>query len=101
MNFEDRVTKEYVEDALASKCEVVIGAYTGTILTVEPQPIYLGFRPKAVIVFAAEPNKACMAIPGYPSGVSGSTYLRVTATGFEAGNSLNGNDGPFRYVAFK
>ena len=101
MNFEDRVTKEYVEDALAAKCEVVIGAYTGTILTVEPQPINLGFQPRAVIVFAAQPNKACMAIPGYTAGVSGSTYLRITSTGFEAGDSLNGGDGPFRYVAFK
>ena len=48
MNYEDRVTKEYVENAIAAKCEVVCGLYVGD--DAESQTIDLGFRPKAVLV---------------------------------------------------
>ena len=50
MNYEDRVTKEYVENALANAgAKVVTGTYTGDGNTT--RTIDLGFTPKAVVVY--------------------------------------------------
>ena len=48
MNYEDRVTKEYIEDALAGKCRIVTGTYEGD--NTDGRMIRLGFTPKLVIV---------------------------------------------------
>ena len=49
MNYEDRVTKEYIENALANAgSKIVVGTYTGD--GEASQFINLGFTPRAVYV---------------------------------------------------
>ena len=50
MNYEDRVTKSYIEDVLAGKCRIVTGSYQGN--DTDNRFISLGFTPKLVLVVA-------------------------------------------------
>lgn len=52
MNYEDRVTKEYIENALGSCARIATGSYIGTgeYGTEHPVTLTLGFAPKLVIV---------------------------------------------------
>ena len=52
MNYEDRITKEYVEGLLAGMPKVQFGSYvgTGTYGASNPNTIICGFPPKMVVV---------------------------------------------------
>ena len=105
MNYEDRVTKEYIESALAGTgVKIATGTYygngSGTATTTTH--VNLGFQPKAVFVGGSnnQLKNGGFAMLGYPTICEiGMEVLRVTSDGFDAifpGNSylpnLNGSD---------
>ena len=116
MNFEDRVTKEYVEDALAAKCEIVVGSYTGDGNATKN--IDLGFRPKAVLVIenggkvgyysGSQYTYGGLALPGKPVAIDGYNALVISSTGFivykHSGYDyirINLSGSTYYYLAFK
>ena len=106
--------------AVAAKCEIVTGTYTGTGSA--SRTISLGFKPKAVYVCrengtAMDTTQVAiawysggLALDGAPLTHSGKTVLAVTATGFQVGvddsdlnNRIytNGDNVVYHYLAFK
>ena len=94
--------------AIARKCEVFVGRYTGDGLG-KTKTVKLGFRPKAIIVANKltrgnylKPQDVNFAIDGVPS-----PCVTITDTGFTVTGYFNGTDSdfgdlnPFRYIAFK
>ena len=94
MNYEDRVTKEYVENALAGAGpRIVVGSYVGS--GAATRTISLGFTPRAVYVcrrdgltvYPTSSGDECwggFALTSLPSKTSNGNYtiLEITATGF-------------------
>ena len=117
MNYEDRVTKEYIENALANAgVKIVTGTYTGN--GAETRFIDLGFTPRAVVVYGRSGIQVGstgyafggLAFPGHPSGLpngSGGIYPSVEAVtgGFNVacyesqGIFSNGNGNTYYYLA--
>ena len=72
MNYEDRVTKSYIEDAIAGAgAKIVMGTYAGD--GAASRTISLGFTPKAVLLvdmlgrmFSANGNYGGLALAGSP-----------------------------------
>lgn len=94
-----------IEEALEKKAEIVFGSYAGNSAAyTSSQNILLGWRPKAVLVFAVNDANgklddlpAQMAIDGQSS-----SNLDITDTGFTVRNALNNQYlGPFRYWAIR
>ena len=105
MNYEDRVTKEYVESALAAKCEIVFGSYAGD--GASGRSISLGFTPKAVLLFSNWGQTYVLNIgcygglfgPGKPLNYSSAS---VISGGFSVGGeNTNVNNMIYYYLAFK
>ena len=112
MNYEDRVTKEYIENAIAAKCEIVFGSYAGD--GVYPRTIELGFQPKAVILMTrfgrTNANGSIfggMFAPGQPLGNDAYLCAQVPSTGFTlptnggGGGYTNCSGDVYYYLAFK
>ena len=92
MNYEDRVTKEYIENAIANAgSKIVVGTYTGDG---EPsQFIDLGATPKAVYVCKTSDgtNQAWsttnrfyyggLVLEGHPISIQSMTILQIEAGG--------------------
>ena len=99
MNYEDRITKSYIEDALAGKCRIVTGSYTGN--NTDGRKISVGFTPKLVIVVCND-YLIHVAIGSYAH-----YGLQITENGFIV-NYRNNNGGCntqlvgdcYRYAAF-
>ena len=126
MNYEDRVTKEYVEGLLAEMPKLVIGTYTGNGTAasgVYTQRITLGYQPKALLIvghvsgasqslncdFA---NSAALTIPGLIPRTPGNVAaVEITDDGFTVKSyffngswmppSLNDNGSTYLYIALK
>ena len=108
----DRVLREdfnednrKIEEALGKKVEIVLGTYTGNSTTyTSSQNIVLGWKPKAILVFAVSDANgkldnlpAQLAIAG-----ESSSCISITDTGFTVYNELNRKDlSPFRYWAIQ
>jgi len=116
MNIEDRVTKEYVENAIANAgTKIATGTYTGnwynnSSVSDPGQTITLGFRPKAVLIF---PNfeaydsayyHTAMSFDGSPNN-----SVEITNSGFTVKWNTNlayrddvssARCNPYRYIAF-
>ena len=98
MNYEDRVTKEYIEDALAGAGpKIVTGTYEGD--GVAARTISLGFTPKAVLLCSrmgmknGERISGGFVIPGmklYSSDKS-SIALEIVNGGFRVGEVYSSN----------
>ena len=116
MNYEDRVTKEHVENAIAAKCEVVFGSYTGDGNAIKN--IDLGFQPKAVLVIenggkvgyysGSQYTYGGLALPGKPVAIDGYNALVISSTGFivykHSGYDyirINLSETTYDYLAFK
>ena len=107
MNYEDRLTKEYVEDALAAKCEIVFGSYRGN--GVYPRSIDLGFQPKAVFLAMHDgTTRYSAAIFGgmfsrqYPLGTGSSPYAEMAENGFTLLRAdTNRSSDVYYYLALK
>ena len=95
MNYEDRVTKQYFENALAEKCEVVFGSYVGN--DAAERTFDLGFAPKAVLLLTSGGLTATaasstpvtyggLALPNQQAGPAGYPALTLTSTGFTVYN---------------
>ena len=93
MNYEDRVTKQYIEDALAGAgAKIAAGQYTGN--GAETRTISVGFTPKAVWIcdYAGIIYKGSNTNSTYHGGVmtpdsplvdiAGNAGAHVTAGGF-------------------
>ena len=112
MNYEDRVTKEYIENALAAKCEVVTGTYVGNSST---KTVTLGFRPKAVLIAELDgtfQESAMMFMDGVtPYSFGGQSLWEVTDSGFIVRRivyngslitpNVNSGNSTFMYVAMR
>ena len=91
MNYEDRVTKEYVENALGSCARIVTGTYTGD--GEASQFIDLGATPRAVYVcnagdgvsfYAVSSNRnyyGGLVLEGHPISIQNMTILQIEAGG--------------------
>ena len=128
MNFEDRVTKEYVEGLLAEMPKLVIGTYTGNGTTADgggvyTQTITLGFRPSVLLIVGIVDgsysalcsnfvDNAALVLPDIPAIIPGMvTGAEITAAGFtvkgyyNAGAwmkpSLNDAGSTFIYLALR
>ena len=97
MNYEDRVTKEYVENAIAGAgVKLVTGTYAGN--NAATRFIDLGFTPKAVLVFTDSGLSATylssfpivyggLALPDHPSATGGAVVLALSTNGFTVYNN--------------
>ena len=102
MNYEDRVTKSYLEDAIAAKCEVVFGAYVGN--DASEREITLGFRPKAVFFSGSGQfnTSGGFFTAEHGLGPAFAPNAAVTDTGFAIKTStLNSSRTEYIYVAFR
>ena len=122
MNYEDRITKSYLEDALAAKCEIVFGTYVGDGAL--SQQIDLGFRPKAVYVCRCDGSTRLRSDTGEIAHYGGlavnggaayteynySTIIAINDTGFSVFYSTttsaavvraNENGHKYFYIVFK
>ena len=97
-----------LSDAVAHKCELFFGSYTGTGVS-KKQAITLGFRPRAVLVADRttrgnyfNPQHVNLAVDG-----TDAPNVSITDTGFEVTDYSNcsasdeSGANPYRYVAFK
>ena len=107
MNYEDRITKSYLEDALAAKCEVLVGTYTGDGRT--SRTFNLGVTPKAVIVrsIRTEGTDEIYQNDYYHTpmiAVTGTDYtvLHIVEGGFAVNKHtlVNKNTWHYLYIAF-
>ena len=116
MNYEDRVTKAYIESAIADGApKIASGTYTGDGKS--QQFISLGFTPRAVLVLTKDglisPGGGYyyggLAVTDSPVGYNGFNMIRVTDGGFIVCYILTANNGTFcanaenrvfHYVAF-
>ena len=108
MNYEDRVTKEYVENALAGAgVKVLTGMYTGN--GSDSRVISLGVTPKAVIVRSARTSSDTQVysndveyIPMIAVAGSTSVVLSIVEGGFRVNRHglVNRNQDTFVYIAF-
>ncbi len=112
---DDFLRQEFNENfaKLDEKARVVVGTYMGNDSYNPPQEIYLGFRPRAVLVNCGaamfrtdHTSLATLAVDGADVG----TRLVITDNGFRVTSGLNRKDGtdstsqdypfnPFRYIA--
>ena len=107
MNYEDRVTKAAIEAALAGKCEVVFGSYTGD--GTYPRDIILGFKPKAVLLMprngeirTSNTTNGGLFGPNSDLRDANYTYATIAIKGFYLMHSgTNNNNTIYYYVAFK
>ena len=112
----DRVTRGDMNDAmsaidtaLAVKCEVVFGSYSGNAEF--PRTIELGFRPRAVLIMTERGITYSSSTYGGLFGTdkalvqNGVPYAQVSATGFKlfsgTGNCTNMSGIAYHYIAFK
>ncbi len=97
-----------LSDAVAHKCELFFGSYTGTGISTT-QAITLGFRPRAVLVADRttrgnyfNPQHMNLVVDGVAA-----PNVSITDTGFEVSDYSNcsasdeSGANPYRYVAFK
>ena len=108
MNYEDRVTKEYVESALASAgVKMVTGTYTGDGST--SRTFNLGFTPRAVIVRSVRTENETQVYESEAYhmpmiAVAGTNYvvLHIVEGGFAINSHriVNTNGKPYLYIAF-
>ena len=92
MNYEDRVTKSYLEGLIP---RIVSGSYAGD--GAETRTISLGFTPKAVFVcnsmgvsYSSGYFQGGLAVTGHPVGDSSRAVLSVVAGGFAVCYAENG-----------
>ena len=118
MNYEDRVTKEYLENAIAGAGpQIVTGTYTGD--GAATQFINLGFTPRAVYVGGPHGETGVfvgngymyyggMAVTGAPLQVDSRDIVAIVSNGFRVsvytGNSShkiwsNMRNTTFNYIA--
>ena len=113
MNYEDRVTKEYVEDALANAgVKMVTGTYTGDGTAM--RTFSVGFTPKAVLLMYNGTHCSMgftsntqvyggLALTDHPITAYGTTCLEIVSGGFRVRSAtkiyLNDLDYTFFYVA--
>ena len=97
-----------LSDAVAHKCELFFGSYTGTGISTT-QAITLGFRPRAVLVADRilygdyfNPQHMNLVVDDVTT-----PNIKITDTGFEVSSYANcsasdeSNANPYRYIAFK
>ena len=108
-----------VQTALAQKCEVYLGSYTGSGGSNTSKTIELGFTPQAVLVFNDE-GKTCTGFNYYDCtgglalkdkpviGASKITALEIVENGFKvhnhsysSNNDMTVNTGKHYFIAFK
>ena len=91
-----------IDAALAQKCEIYIGNYTGDGR--DSRAFSLGFQPKAVLLTSAEViyEGGAMTVLGAHSQYS---FLAITEDGFQINHAterpLNLKDNYYCYVAFR
>ena len=110
MNYEDRVTKEYLENAIAGAgARIVTGMYTGN--GADSQLISLAFTPKAVLVTNGSgqlrERESSVYYPYGSLAVTGrdTTLLALAENGFYVRNNGTGTRGNingqiYMYIAF-
>ena len=89
MNYEDRVTKEYVEGLLAGGVKIATGSYVGTGEYGAEHPSHLSFpfAPKAVWVYSSDIEKTlspffpqCRYATAYMGGQTQAVYVTFEGT---------------------
>ena len=108
MNYEDRVTKEYIENAIANAgVKMVTGTYTGD--GAAERTFSLGFTPRAVIVRVvgtADPTQVITSDLYFMPviAVTGTSHptLTIVEGGFRVNkhNFVNADGVHFLYIAF-
>lgn len=91
------------ESAIARKCEITTGSYTGTG-TVSRQTIALGYQPAAVFVCAGQVERFDDTIPPYDFVIAGldGMYASIVSNGFTVTDILNNPSwSSYHYIAFK
>lgn len=91
------------EAAIARKCEITTGSYTGTG-TVSRQTIALGYQPAAVFVCAGQVERFDDTIPPYDFVIAGldGMYASIVSNGFTVTDILNNPSwSSYHYIAFK
>lgn len=121
MNYEDQVTKSYIENAIADAgAQIVTGTYVGdtpTVSGITTHCITLGFRPRALLIvgFGSQgecdfTNSAAFVLPGHPCMmIGGVEAVKITETGFEVKGyykidhwmlpCFNANEATYLYLA--
>ena len=94
MNYEDRVTKEYVENALAGfgNCKIATGIYTGTGTygAEHPNTLTFPFEPKAIFFLSYNHSNTVSRLPIFAIFLSGMDQSTSIESYDDSSSSING-----------
>ena len=109
MNYEDQVTKQYLEDAIASAGpRIAVGRSIGNG---SEQTISVGFTPKAVLIVEGGvifSSSAVLAVEGFPATINYGGLSHIVVETVDGGfhvvthpydPRINSNTGPYTYFA--
>ena len=101
MNYEDRVTKEYIEDALAAAggAKIAYGTYTGD--STNGRKFVLGFAPKLVIFSGLWEDPAGNDDNGLTFVFAGARLSIRDGGNFTLGSSITLNEDGFTLNSYK